>query len=255
MTKKALVTGASEGIGNAFARKLAKEGYEVTIVARTESKLKDLAQTMGPKHSYLVADLSTDAGQTKVAERLKAEHYDLMINNAGVATVGGFTKVPLEKQKRMLSLNCQAVMVLSYAYLESAKAGDTLVNVSSTLAFLPLPAIGLYSATKAFVTSFSESLWYEQKERGIYVMGLCPGITSTNFQVNSGGSPADVPQGMAQTPEEVVEVAYKAIVTRKNPTVISGIKNRVFAGISRAIPRKSTVSMMGKMGSKTMHTP
>ncbi len=250
-----MVTGASEGIGHSFAKRLAKEGYQVTAVARTEAKLKQLLSEIGSTHAYIVADLSTEEGQDKVAMALKEQHFDLLINNAGVGTVGAFFQVPLQKQKKMLRLNCEAVMVLSHAYLETAKPGDTLVNVSSTLAFLPLPAIGLYSATKAFVTSFTESLWYEQKERGVYVMGLCPGVTSTNFQVNSGGKAEDVPQGLAQTPDEVVDTALKAIGARKQPTVISGIKNRVFAGISRAMSRRSTVNMMGKMGARTMAPP
>jgi len=112
---------------------------------------------------------------------------------------------------------------------------------------MPMPAIGLYSATKAFVTSFTESLWFEQKARGVYVMGLCPGITSTNFQVNSGGKREDIPKNLAQTPEEVVENAWKALQARRNPTVISGKKNTMMTVMTKVMPRKSTVTMMGKM--------
>jgi uncharacterized protein len=248
MEKRALVTGASEGIGFVFAKRLAAEGYEVTAVARTEAKLKALVEELGGKHAYLVADLCTETGQKIVAEKLKETGYDLLVNNAGVGTVGRFTQVPLEKQRKMIRLNVEALMTLSYAFLKGAKSGDALINVSSTLAFMPMPMIGLYSATKAFVTSFTESLWYENKSKGIYVMGLCPGITSTNFQLNAGGRAGDVPESMAQTPDQVVDTALKALAARKNPTVISGMTNQIFASFARALPRKSTVSLMGKMG-------
>jgi short-subunit dehydrogenase len=247
MSKKALVTGASEGIGYALAKKLSESGYDVTGVARSEEKLKKLVKELGSNHNYLVADLSTSSGQDHVASELNSKHYDLLVNNAGVGTVGKFLDVSIEKQISMMHLNCDALVKLAYVFLKNAKSGDALINTSSTLAFLPMPGIGLYSATKAFVTSFSESLWYEQKSRGIYVMGLCPGITSTNFQVNAGGKAEDVPKGMAQTPEQVAAVAVKALLARKNPTIISGAKNAVMAGLTRAMPRKSTVNMMGKM--------
>ncbi len=247
MSKKALVTGASEGIGFAFAKKLASEGFTITAVARTETKLKDLIKELGTGHDYLVADLATDAGQKKTVDELMGTHYDLLVNNAGVGVVGEFADAPIERQLQMVRLNCEAVLCLSHAFLKKSKSGDALINVSSTLAFLPMPSIGLYCATKAFVTSFSESLWYEQKKRGVFVMDLCPGITATNFQTNAGGKKEDLPEGMAQTPEEVVANAIRALKARRTPTVISGVKNQVFASMSRAMPRKSVVSMMGKM--------
>lgn len=250
MTKKALITGSSEGIGHSFAIALAKAGYSITAVARSEDKLKKLISEIGSTHQYIVADLSTESGQNKTAQELSSNHYDLLINNAGVGTVGKFTDVPLEKQIQMMNLNNQGLVKLAYAFLKNSKSGDALINVSSTLAFLPMPGLGLYCATKAFVTSFSESLWYEQKARGVYVMGLCPGITSTNFQTNSGGKSEDLPAGMAQTPEQVVEVALKALLARKSPTVISGAKNFLMSSMTRLMPRKSAVSMMGKMMSQ-----
>lgn len=251
MKKIALITGASDGIGRAIAKKLAEEGYQITAVARNEAKLKSLVQELGKDHTYLIADLSTEEGQNRVAEELTSKHYDLLVNNAGVGTVGTFNGNPLTKQIAMLRLNCEAVVKLAYAFLKNAKANDALMNVSSTLAFLPMPSIGLYSATKSFVTAFSDSLWFEQKPRGVYVVALHPGITSTNFQANAGGNPDDLPKNIAQTPEQVAEVAIRALRLRKKPVVISGIRNTLFAGISRVISRKSTVTMMGKMAAKT----
>ena len=247
MAKRAMVTGASEGIGHELAKKLAKDGYSVTGVARSEAKLKDLVKELGTGHDLLVADLATEAGQDKVAKALKAQHFDLLVNNAGVGVQGEFVASSVDKQTAMVSLNCMAVVKLSHAFLSAAKSGDTLINVSSTLAFTPMPGMGLYCATKSFVTAFTECLWYENKARGVYVFGLHPGITTTNFQVNAGGRVEDLPKGLAQTTTEVADVTLGALRSRTQPTVISGVKNKIFAGMFRFMPRKSMVKMTGGM--------
>ncbi len=252
MTKRALVTGASDGIGRVFAQKLAKQGWSVTAVARTESRLQALVKELGEGHSYLVADLAVPAGQAKAAEAIGAQHFDLVVNNAGVGVLGKFADTALDRQLAMMRLNCEALVTLSHAYLKTAKSGDALINVSSCLAFLPMPGIGLYSATKAFVTSFSESLWWEQKARGVYVMGLCPGLTSTSFNKNAGGGEEIMGKkaGPTQTPEQVVDQALKALKARKSPTVISGLGNALFAGLTRFLPRRSTVNLLGSASAK-----
>jgi short-subunit dehydrogenase len=232
MAKKAFITGASEGIGAALAKNLAGRGYQITGIARNEEKLKNLLQELaGDGHKFIVADLSTRAGQDKAVDAISSNHYD----------------IPVEKQLAMVHLNCEAVVKLSHAYLRTTKAGDAMMNVSSTLAFLPAPGLGLYCATKSFVTAFTESLWFEQKKRDVFVLGLHPGITSTNFQVNAGGKAEDLPKGMAQTPEQVAKYAIEALHERRQPTIISGARNFIFAGLSRLMPRKSTVSLMGNM--------
>ena len=146
----------------------------------------------------------------------------------------------------MLRLNCDALVRISYAFVTKASAGDALVNVSSTLAYSPMPYLGLYSATKAFVTAFTETLWFEQKDKGIFVMGLHPGITSTSFQTNAGGRSEDLPKGLSQTPEEVAECFMRELDKRGGPNVISGPKNAVFAAMSRVIPRKLVMNMMSR---------
>ncbi len=247
MVKTALVTGGSDGIGKAFAFRLAREGYVVTLVARNEIKLKEIAAKLGPSHSYLVADLSHSEGQSKIQELIENGKFNLLVNNAGVGTFGGFTDISLEQQMGMFRLNCEAVVRFSYAFLKQSKSGDALVNVSSALAFMPTPSMALYSATKSFVTALSDSLWYEQRKRGVYVMGLCPGITDTGFQVAAGGKREDLPKGLTQTPDHVVDVAIKALEARENPTVLTGFRNSFFAGISRVLPRKTVVKMTGGM--------
>ena len=248
MTKKALVTGASEGIGQSIARKLAREeGYAITAVARNEEKLRAFVAELGTGHDYIVADLSGAAGQAAVTRALEDRNYALLVNNAGVGTQGVFTEVPVERQMAMLRLNVEALTLLSHIFLKKAKRGDALINVSSALAFMPMPGLGLYSATKSFVTALTDTLWFENKERGVYVMGLHPGMTDTGFQVHAGGRKEDLPANMAQTPDQVADFALKQLRERARPAVISGSKNVIFAGLSRVLPRKSVVSMTGKM--------
>jgi len=245
--KRAMVTGASFGIGRAFANKLAKAGYQVTGVARSEKNLQELAQSLGENFKFILADLSTAEGCSKVQQELVKTKYDLLVNNAGVGTLGTFTEVPLERQLAMLHLNNETLTALAYTFLQSAKSGDALINVSSALAFMPTPTMALYAATKAFVTSLSESLWFEYKSRGVYVMGLCPGLTDTNFQATSGVKKEELPKALVQTPEHVVDVALKALADRSKPTILTGIRNHMFAGVSRFLPRKSLVTMTGGM--------
>jgi short-subunit dehydrogenase len=245
---KALITGASEGIGRALAIQLDQEGYTITAVARNESRLKDLLSQLSKKdHTFLVADLSEPSDMTKIETELKTGKYQLLVNNAGYGTYGKFYLHQPEELLKMMHLNCDALVRLSHAFLQKAKSGDALVNVSSTLAFLPMPSNGLYAATKALVTSFTESLWYEQAPRGIYVMNLCPGVTSTQFHSRAGGNEkAKPPEAITQTPEEVARVAIRALKSRKSPTVISGSKNRLFAGMARVLSRSAVIKMMGK---------
>jgi short-subunit dehydrogenase len=145
----------------------------------------------------------------------------------------------------MLALNCETVMTLAHSFLARAERGDVLVNVASTLAFLPMPRLAAYSGTKAFVAAFSEALWYEHRPRGVYVMALCPGITATRFQLNAGGHPEDLPSSLTQSPEQVVRFALAAIQRRSGPTRISGLKNRLFTLFARWLPRSSIIAMMG----------
>jgi short-subunit dehydrogenase len=246
--KKALVTGASEGIGLAIARALSAEGYIVTGVSRSENKLKDVARQLDGE--YITADLSTGSGQDAIAAALKNTHYDLLVNNAGVGTSGPFTAVTLDRQTALMELNCMALMKLSYAFLSNARAGDALVNVSSVLAFMPMPDLGLYSATKSFVTAFSESLWIEQRKRDVYVMALHPGLTATDFQAHAGGTAENRPQSMGQTPDQVAKACVTALQGRSKPVVISGTQNALFASLPRFLPRKAVAGIMGRIAEK-----
>ncbi|HEX7928474.1 MAG TPA: SDR family NAD(P)-dependent oxidoreductase [bacterium] len=251
-TPRALVTGASEGIGRVFALRLARDGYAVTAVARNEARLQSLMAELGPGHDYRVADLADPAHIAALGEHLARVRCNLLVNNAAFGIYGDFARVPLPELQRLLRLNVDALVALSHAFLRQAQAGDALVNVSSILAFLPMPLNGIYAATKAFVTSFSESLWQQQRPRGVYVLGLCPGGTATLFHERAGAGTRSA-GGAVQTPEQVVEAAMRALRSRRSPTVVSGWHNRLFVFATRLLPRKWVVSAMGRQSPPTRH--
>ncbi|MEV4127515.1 SDR family NAD(P)-dependent oxidoreductase [Nocardia sp. NPDC049707] len=233
------MTGASAGIGQAFAVALAAQGYSVTAVARGTTGLQALMTEIGDGHDYLVADLATGAGLAATAELLRHGGYTLLVNNAGTATHGDFVEEPLESALTTMDLNCRAVVVLAHAFLGAATPGSALVNVSSTLGVTPKPGTGVYSATKAFVTSFSETLWHEQKPRGVHVLALCPGVTRTASQTAH-----DAPSWLVQTPREVVDRARKALSDRSGPVVLTSRANQLFTAALRLIPRDAALALL-----------
>lgn len=243
--KKILITGGSEGISLAAARVLAAEGSAVTLVARNPEKLQAaLASLPGSSHRSLPADLSTTEGMSLVAKHIDENRYDVFINNAGAAAYGRFTELPLDRQLAIMHLNMDAVVVLAHHYLRQARRGDALVNTASTTGLMSLPGIGVYTATKAFVNILSETLWWEMKDKGIYVMGFNPGGTSSGFHTASGGN-KDAFAGM-QTPEAVADELAKALRRRTRPRVVSGGMNRLFVFLGRLLPRKAVINLMGR---------
>jgi short-subunit dehydrogenase len=243
--KKILITGGSEGIGLAAARVLAAEGSAITLVARNPEKLQTaLASLPGSGHGSLPADLSTPEGMSLVARHIDENQYDVFINNAGAAAYGRFTELPLDRQLEIMHLNMDAVVVLAHHYLRQARRGDALVNTASTTGLLSLPGIGVYTATKSFVNILSETLWWEMKDKGIYVMGFNPGGTSSGFHTASGGN-KDAFVGM-QTPEAVADELVKALRQRARPRVVSGGMNRLLVFLGRLLPRKAVINLMGR---------
>lgn len=142
----------------------------------------------------MVADLSLPGDVKRVADAVQAGGYDLLINNAGFGAKGRFEDIELAHLKGMTAVNIDALVELSHAYLKTARPGDALMNVSSFLSFIPVADLNVYCATKAFVTSFSEALWYQQRERNVFVMALCHGASSTNFDERSGADSIKFPK-------------------------------------------------------------
>jgi short-subunit dehydrogenase len=244
-----MVTGASEGIGRAFALRLALDGYRITALARNEARLGELLDELaGAGHTRVTADLSTAEGRARATEALSTNHHNLLINNAGQGLFGLFPSVALEEHEALMRVNMDAVVALAHAFLRQARADDALVNVSSALASTPIPSAGLYSATKAFVSILSECLWYEQRARGVYVLGLHPGPTATLFQGRARAGNHAPPAPLVDTPESVVEQAMAALRLRKKPTVVAGrplLQLITFLGRFRS--RRALVNQMGEM--------
>jgi len=251
--KRALITGASSGIGEAFAHQLAERGYAITVVARREERLKELIATLpGSGHQVVAADLGSEAGIATVEQAIAAERYHLVVNNAGFSVLKPFGESTLEEQRAILDVNCTAVVCISHRFLAQAESGDALINVASVVATLPTPAQPMYSGSKAFLASFSECLWEEQRERGVYVMALCPGVTRTEFISTATGGEADgdtIPDALVQTSDEVVQEALRALDQRKKPWVVTGGVNRFMAAVfPRVLSRHRLLKVLAVMG-------
>lgn len=246
--KKVLITGASGGIGLETARQLAARGHRVTLVARTEAKLNMALRTLhGTGHTVFVADLTNKEDLQKLVGHLKTERYDVLINNAGAGLYGEFIEIPLADQLATMQLNMDALVTLSYGFLQNASAGDALINIGSLLAHSSLPGGSVYAATKSFVANFSESLWYEFKRKGILIMGYNPAATNSDFHHNAGGQTSDFPKFVVSSVEDVARELVNALEKRRNPRIVQGWKNRLMLLGFRILNRKSIVNIMGKL--------
>jgi short-subunit dehydrogenase len=246
---KILITGASDGIGLEVAKILAAKNNEITLVARNKEKLeKAMASLQGKGHQIIVADLSKKDEVDALKEQIGIHKYEVFINNAGVGMYGRFTEMPLSDQVKMMNLNITALTALSYFYLSQAKQGDALVNVASTLGITSYAGAAVYSASKAYVSVFSESLWWEYKKKGIYVLAVCPGATYTNFHEVSGGSKDSFPKFVMQSPEQVANKLVSGLSKRRKPRIVSGGMNRVMLFFQKLMSRKMTVNMMAGFG-------
>ncbi len=250
--KRAVVTGASSGIGREFAVQLAARGYAVICIARREQKLQELiTQLPGENHEYRVADLSDIDNVKNLCAELFGQHVDLLINNAGGSVLQPFYQSELARQQHIMDTNCGALVSLAHAFLKQAKRGDALINLASIVAYLPTPAQPMYSATKAFIATFSECLWEEQRERGVYVMGLCPGVTQTEFIAGATEGESDgqtLPPALIQTTEEVVGEALVALDKRKKAIVVTGWVNKLMLQMPRFLTRHRLLKVLAVIG-------
>jgi short-subunit dehydrogenase len=247
-----LITGASSGIGEVFARRLAALGRNVLLVARSEDKLATLCNELGRSNSvraqYVAMDLSQPESPARLFEEAEKRGLtvDMLINNAGFGSFGDFAKSDLDRELNMIDLNIKALVELTYRFLPPMRERQqgAIINVASTAGFQAVPFMATYAATKAFVLSFSEALWEENRPHGVKVMALCPGVTDTNFfEAARGQKP---PARVAQTPEDVVDTALRALARGKSH-VISGWTNRAMMEAERLAPRSLVTRMAGRM--------
>ena len=251
----ALVTGATAGIGAAFARQLAARGHDLVLVARDEARLESKAQQLrsfGVGVEVLPADLADDEG-CSVVEKRCAAGVDVLVNNAGLGTKGAFHEVPIEDEEHLLRLNVRAVLRLTHAALPSmvAARSGAVVNVSSVAGFAPGARAATYSASKAWVTNFSESLHLQYSDVGVRVLALCPGFTRTEFHSRAEMDTSGIPERMWLDAEEVVRVGladldkgrslsvpggqYKAIVTATR-VIPPSVQRTVLRGLQSRFP-------------------
>jgi short-subunit dehydrogenase len=246
-----LITGASSGIGAAFARKIAKRGRNVLLVARSEDKLialcNELGRLSGVRAQYVVMDLSApDAGVRLLEETQKRElTIDMLVNNAGFGSMGDFAKLDLATELEIIDLNVKSLVDLTYRFLAPMRERrqGTIINVASTAAFQGVPFMATYAATKAFVLSFSEALSEENRQHGIRVLALCPGVTDTNFFAASNIDRP--PMRTVQTAEEVVDTALRGLARGKS-VVISGWANWFVVEAERVVPRSVVTKVAAK---------
>jgi uncharacterized protein len=257
VVKTVLVTGASSGIGEAFARKYAELGHRLILVARSQDKLGQLANELIQKHGIpvrvIVMDVSQDGAAQEIYRQTQALGYpvDVLVNNAGFGVSGEFLKHEASTYLEQIKVNISAVVELTHLYLPGMveRGGGTIVNLASLLAFFPFPYCAVYSATKAFVLSFTESLWEEYRDKGIKVLALCPGPTDTNFFKTA----QEVETRSKRTAAQVVHTAMKAL--RQNRSfVIDGGSNYMTALLGRLLPRRNVVQLFGAALRRSMQS-
>jgi short-subunit dehydrogenase len=232
----ALVTGATAGIGAAFARQLAAPGDHLVLVARNQDRLRALAGTLPTSAEVLRADLADDTGCALV-ERRCADGVDLLVNNAGVGTKGAFHEVTVEEEEHLLRVNVRAVMRLTHAALAPmVRRGEgAVVNVSSVAGFAPGTRSATYSASKAWVTNFSESLHLQYAGSGVRVLALCPGFTRTEFHARAQMDVSGIPRQMWLDADDVVAAALHDLDAGR-PICVPGVQYKAIVAATRVVP-------------------
>ena len=248
----ALVTGASAGIGRAFAAGLAARGHDLVLVARDERRLDSLAADLGAAHGIavevLAADLLAGNGLAAVEARLTDADrpVDLLVNNAGFGTYGRFAELDVDHEVEEVELNVVALLRLTHAALGAMerRGEGAILNVASLAAYQPNPVSATYGATKAFVHSFTHAVREEARGTGVTVMLVCPGYTHTEFHDRAGLGPTDVPEFVWQSPETVVTAALRDL-DRGRAVSIPGALNRTAAALSSTAPAGITRRVAG----------
>ncbi len=247
----AVVTGASSGIGLELSRLLARDRYDLAIVAQHAGKLaevaRDLATGYGVRVTPIPADLSDPASPRAIDDELHrlGLRPDVLVNNAGFGLRGSFTETDLDEQLRMIRVNVSALTHLTGLLLPGMveRRRGRLLNVASTAAFQPGPLMAVYYATKVYVLSFSEALANETAGSGVTVTALCPGPTATSFQRRAGMEGTRLFSGSVTDAAAVARAGYAGLM-RGVAVVVPGWRNRLFAQIVRVAPRRMVLQLV-----------
>ncbi|SOD59131.1 hypothetical protein SAMN06297387_101497 [Streptomyces zhaozhouensis] len=251
-----IVTGASSGIGAAFARELARRGSDVVLVARRRDRLEELAAALREKHDVRAVAVALDLSEPGAGRRLAAEltrrdlAVDGLVNNAGFGTDGAFHQEDPARLTDEINVNVANLVDLTRAFIEPLRASGrgVLVNLASMAAYTPTPGMAAYAAGKAFVLSFTEALWYESRGTGLRVLSLAPGLTRTEF---FDGLRGGTYRGSYQTPEQVVATAMRALDRGRRPSVQSGRLNALTVRLPRLVTRRRAVLLSGTIAARS----
>jgi uncharacterized protein len=248
--KRALVTGASSGIGLEIARQLAADGTELVVVARNGQRLQELANSVSVGCEVLVADLADPTELSYVEDRLRdrSAPIDLLVNNAGFGFQGAFHELDLEREATVVDVNVSAVLRLAHVGAsEMVSAGQGgILNVSSMAGFVGSPGTATYAATKAFVTSLSEAIHTELLPLGVHVTALCPGFTRTEFQDRADYDASGIPDILWQSASDVAKAGLDGVRVNR-AVVVPGLKNKFGASTINAMPGGLRRLVMSKL--------
>ena len=251
MQQAALITGASSGIGYELAHVLAREGYDVVLVARREDKLRALQQSLETQYSIaartIVVDLTQPDAPQQVFETVKQWQWSIaiLVNNAGFGDHGWFLKSDWMRQQNMILLNILALTHLTHLFLPDmvTRSQGRILNVASTAAFQPGPLMSVYFASKAYVMSFTEAIANELKGTGVTATTLCPGPTQSEFATAAGLETMGVEGQNLPTSAEVAEFGYRAMLAGQT-VAVHGFRNRVLAFLVRFLPRDTMTQLV-----------
>jgi uncharacterized protein len=260
MTRTALVTGASAGIGKAFAEHLASDGFDLVLTARRQQRLEDLAQAIERKHGVraqvISADLADPAAPEQIAQALRARDLsiDVLINNAGFGIRTAFLETSWTQHAQLIQVEVTAVAHLTHLCLPGMleRGYGRIVHVASLAGLLPgAPTSTLYAAAKSFLVKFSESLTAELKDTGVYVCAVCPGFTLSEFHDVMGTRPivSKLPAAMWSSAEQVAREGIDAVM-RGDVVYVPGPLNRALAVIAQHLPPRAARGLMRKSGGR-----
>ncbi len=253
----ALVTGASSGLGEEFARQLAARRANLILTARSDDKLKALATQLHEAHGIstevIAHDLGKPDGAAELCQRVDALGHQVahLISNAGLGDGGPFAKSELAKQTDQVRLNCEALTVLSHHFFPKllARGAGGILHVASIAGMQPVPYMATYGATKAYVISFSLALWEEARGTGVRVHALCPGPVPTGFQKVAGLAISPSQKSAVLSAEDTVRRGLKAYEKGK-AWLIPGGMNKIMSTGSNLLPRTTVTRMVGNMMKK-----